>query len=328
MYFASYGTAKMSRMSRRVKTIEPAPIIAILVAMMIPAGILVGGPPVSELPAFDKLWNYNDPAATEAKFRELLPAAEQSVDRSYHAQLLTQIARTQGLQGHFDDAHSTLDSVEKVLTDELKLARVRYLLERGRVFNSAGQPANAMPLFEQSWKLAEQEKFPRYAVDAVHMLAIAAPTPKEQIEWNLRGLKMVEADPSQKGWLNALYNNLGESYAKAGEYEKALDAFEKLAAINGNNMYTMKDQARMLRLLGRVDRATEIIRPIHELLVKEGKRDGWISEEYAECLLAAGRADDATPHFRGAYEMLKDDRWLNKNEPAKLERLRRLGGER
>ena len=28
------------------------------------------------LPGFDKLWNYSDPAATEAKFREILPRAE------------------------------------------------------------------------------------------------------------------------------------------------------------------------------------------------------------------------------------------------------------
>jgi tetratricopeptide (TPR) repeat protein len=316
----------MSRMSRRVKPIEPAPIIAILMGLIISSGIVAGGKAVSELPDFDKMWDYNDAAATEAKFRELLPAAEKSADRSHHAQLLTQIARTQGLQDRFDDAHATLDSVEKMLTDDLKLARVRYLLERGRVFNSSGQPAKAMSLFEQSWKLAEAEKFPRYAIDAAHMLAIAAPTPKAQVEWNLRGIAMVEKDPSQKGWLHALYNNLGESYAKAGEYAKALDAFEKLATINDNDMYTLKDQARMLRLLGRVDRATAIIRPIHERLEKAGKPDGWISEEHAECLLAAGRADEATPHFKVAHQLLKADAWVLKHDPAKLERLRRLAG--
>ena len=190
------------------------------------------------------------PGGDRTEFRELLPAAERSGDASYHAQLLTQIARTQGLQDRFDDAHATLDSVEKMLTDDMQLARARYLLERGRVFNSSGRPAKAMPLFERAWKVAEAAKAPRHAVDAVHMLGIAAPTPEEQIEWNLRGIAMVEADPSQRKWLNALYNNLGESYAKVGEYAKALDAFEKLAAINDKDIYTMKDQARMLRAAG------------------------------------------------------------------------------
>jgi tetratricopeptide (TPR) repeat protein len=191
----SSGTDKMSRMRRRVKPIEPAPIIAILMGLFITSRIVAGGTAVADLPDFEKLWNYNDPAATERTFRELLPAAEKSGDLSYHVQLLTQIARTQGLQDRFDDACATLDAAEKMLRDDLKLARVRCLLERGRVFNSSGQPAKAMPLFEQSWKLAEADKFPRYAIDAIHMLALAAPTPKEQIDWNLRGIAMVEKEP-------------------------------------------------------------------------------------------------------------------------------------
>jgi tetratricopeptide (TPR) repeat protein len=280
------------------------------------------------LPDFDKLWNYNDPAATERVFRELLPAAEQSGDVSYHAQLLTQIARAQGLQERFDEAMATLNQVAAMTRDDMTLVQVRELLERGRVLNSRGDPATAMRSFMSAYQLADAAHYSKYAIDAVHMLAIAAPTPQEQIEWNLRGIEMVEQDPSQQRWLHALYNNLGESYAKAGDYRSALKTFEKLAAINDNDIYTLKDQSRMLRLLGRVNRAEEIIRPIHERLEREGKRDGWISEEYAECLLAAGRSDDATPHFRVAYELLKDDPWVPKNEPAKLERLRRLGGER
>jgi hypothetical protein len=72
---------------------------------------------------------------------------------------------------------------------------------------------------------------------------------------------------------------------------------------------------------GRVDRAAEVIRPIHERLARSGKHDdGWISEDYAECLLAADRDAEATPHFKVAYELVK-------NEPAKLQRLRSLTGE-
>ena len=280
-----------------------------------------------ELPDFDKMWNYADPAATEAKFRELLPAAEKSGDDSYHAQLLTQIARTQGLQGRYDQAIETLNHASAVTRDDDSLAHVRNFLERGRVFNSNGDPTTAMRLFTEAYKWAEPEHYWRYAIDAVHMMGIAATTPQEQIEWNLRGIEMVERHPDQKGWLHALYNNLGESYAKAADHRSALDAFEKLAAIDGNDMYTMKDQARLLRLMGRVGRATEIIRPIHEQLERDGKPDGWISEEYAECLLAAGRADEATPHFKVAYALLKDDAWVRKHDPAKLDRLRGFAGQ-
>ena len=96
----------------------------------------------SEILDFDKRWDYSNPDSTEAEFRSMLPAARASGDADYLAQLLTQLARTQSLQRKFDEAHEILDEVEGMLSDELKVARVRYLLERGQtgaVSRQAGQ---------------------------------------------------------------------------------------------------------------------------------------------------------------------------------------------
>ncbi len=46
----------------------------------------------------------------------------------------------------FDQAHTTLDRVEAMFTDDLARARTRRWLERGRVFNSSRQPDRAIPL--------------------------------------------------------------------------------------------------------------------------------------------------------------------------------------
>ena len=89
-------------------------------------------------------------------------------------------------------------------------------------------------------------------------------------------------------------------------------------------MYTLKDQSRMLRALGRFEEALAIIEPIARRLEADHKRDGWISEEYAECLLLAGRADEARSHFAVAHELLKSNPWVLKHESLKLERLRRM----
>jgi len=152
------------------------------------------------------------------------------------------------------------------------------------------------------------------------MLAIAASDPREQIQWILRGLDMVHADPSQKRWLAALYNNLGESYAKAGEYQAALEAFAKL----GDDLYALKDQSRMLRLLGRPGHALSVIEP----LIKDRKApDGWISAEYAECLAAVGNKIEAQRYAAEGYALLKDDAWLKQNDPAMMERLKSLANE-
>lgn len=158
---------------------------------------------------FDALWNYDDPAASEQRFRELLPRAEQGGDRSYHAQLLTQIARAQGLQRHFADAQSTLDAAQALIAPVHGTARTRYLLERGRMFNSSKQVAEARLLFLEAWELARAEQQDFYAVDAAHMLAIVAP-PEQRLEWNLRALALAEQSAQPRAqWLGSLHNNIG-----------------------------------------------------------------------------------------------------------------------
>ena len=77
---------------------------------------------------FDALWDYDRPAETETRFRDLLPAAERNPD--VKMQLLTQIARAQGLQRRFEDAHATLEEVETGLPPGALRPRIRYLLER------------------------------------------------------------------------------------------------------------------------------------------------------------------------------------------------------
>ncbi len=101
----------------------------------------------SNLPDLQGLWDYNDPAGTESKFRAVLAKVETFNDQSYHAELLTQIARAQGLQRQFDEAHRTLDEADAMIDSDLHRARVRLLLERGRVFNSSGSADKAKKLF-------------------------------------------------------------------------------------------------------------------------------------------------------------------------------------
>src|SRR4051812_43796682 len=103
----------------------------------------------SDLPDFDRLWDYDRPEATEQAFREILPRASGMDAESYRLELLTQIARAQGLQRRFDDAHRTLDGIEASLAKTPIRVRLRYLLERGRVLNSASKPDEAKPLFVQ-----------------------------------------------------------------------------------------------------------------------------------------------------------------------------------
>ncbi|MEP7233693.1 MAG: tetratricopeptide repeat protein [Ignavibacteriota bacterium] len=228
------------------------------------------------LPDFLKLWNFGDPAATEIKFRELIPIAENSGDANYLLTLLSQIARTLGLQGKFLDAHKMLDGIEVALAPEIETARVRYLLERGRVYNSSGERKTALPYFEEAADLAQNIGETNLAVDAIHMVAIAKEDPQEQITWNLTGIALAESNPGSRGWFHALYNNLGESYLLVKDYESAGIYFHKLVEIQSENggepdIYTLKDEAKTLRLRSKPDESLLLLNHFWEKFKSQEK---------------------------------------------------------
>ena len=84
-------------------------------------------------------------------------------------------------------------------------------------------------MFEQSFETAFAIPHEFIAVDAAHMAAIAAPDQERRLAWADRGIELAKSsgDPDVVGWLGSLYNNVGWDYFDAGEYEIALDWFER-----------------------------------------------------------------------------------------------------
>ena len=293
------------------------------------------------MPDFDDLWDYNQPAATEARFRALLPQG--SAQPARHAELLTQVARAQGLQRRFDEAHATLDTAQALLTDQpanaTVRAQIRYLLERGRVFNSSGQRAAAHPLFVAAWQLAQQASEDFYAIDAAHMLgAIEAPTGdsiSDQQRWNLLALRLTEQTPDAraKKWLGSLCNNIGWRYFEQDDYTTALAYFTKALAAReaqgdvGAQRIARWCIAKTRRMLGQVAEALSMQHQLLGELQADGATDGYVYEELGEGYLQQGDPDKAAPFFALAHQVLAQDDWLVANEAARLARLEMLGQE-
>ncbi len=285
------------------------------------------------LPDFDALWDFNDPAATESRFRAILPAALAANDTEYRAELMTQIARTLGLQQKFVEAHALLDEADDLITREMKRARTRSLLERGRVINSSGTPEESISLFDRALSEAQDAGLDGYAVDAAHMLGIVT-RGEDSIAWNRKAMEMAEgsSDPKARRWRGSLCNNLGWTYFDLGNYGEALKLFEKHLAVRteeknaGQVTIARWSIAKTYRMLKRVDEALAIQRELLEEMEKPGAEpDGYVYEEMGECLTALGRADEARPHFAQAWELLHTDPWLARDEAARLDRLKRLG---
>jgi tetratricopeptide (TPR) repeat protein len=288
----------------------------------------------TRLPDFDSLWDYDHPGATEKRFRDLLPAALDSRDFLYMSQLLTQIARAEGLQRKFQDAHKTLDRVEKALlkAEADDQTRVRYLLERGRVFNSSGKRDEARPLFQQALDLAVRSKDDFNAVDAAHMMAIAEQQTEKQLQWNLKALDLAEnsTDEKAKKWRGSLYNNLGWTYFEQKQFEEALLMFEKALGFRereadpGKILVAKWCIAKTLRMMDHTEEALEMQRALYEQYQAASRRNGYVYEEIAECLTRMGQEQEAQGWFAAAYEELSRDPRLV-NEQDRLNRLKELG---
>jgi len=285
------------------------------------------------LPRLAGLWDFGDPAATEVRFRALLPRARAAGDPGYLAELLTQIARTEGLQQRFDDAHRTLDQAAALLGPGAGPSRagVLLLLERGRALDSSKRAAEARPLFLRAWENARAAGLDVLAVDAAHMVAIVE-GPEEALAWNLRAIAFAEAsgDADARKWLGSLYNNAGWDHHRAGRFGDALGMFQRSLAWReerspGKASTERWCVARCLRSLGRVEEALAGQRALLAEGEAAGEPDGFVHEEMAECLLALGREGEARPHFREAHALLSKDPWLSRDEPERIGRLGRLG---
>ncbi|MFF2753109.1 tetratricopeptide repeat protein [Psychrobacillus sp. NPDC058041] len=281
---------------------------------------------------FDELWDYNHPEETERKFISLLKQAEDSRNIGYLAELLTQIARSQGLQAKYELAHDTLDRAESLLNKDLNVARIRYFLERGRVFNSSSKPMDALPLFLKAWEMGIQSGEEDYAVDAAHMLGIAEATPEKRMEWNLKALECAEKNPKASRWLGSLYNNIGWAKVENGNLEEALELFKRalefrIAQGNSNSVFIAKwCIAKVLRLLGQVDDSLTILMELLAETEQTIEPDGYVFEEIAECLLLLNRSEEAQPYFSLCYDRFILDHFLTTKHPERIIRIKELAG--
>lgn len=184
------------------------------------------------------------------------------LDQIDRGQILTQLARTQGLMGKFDGAHKTLDEAEKIAKDaknipvasspfeqELAILNARIELERGRVVNSSGNSASSIRYFKNALNYASSstehisteasvDKSAReyisillyLTVDSLHMLAFVQDTKEDREESARRGLEIAEReanDPLVRRWVGPLLNNSAWDTVESGDFEKAVSVFQR-----------------------------------------------------------------------------------------------------
>lgn len=286
----------------------------------------------------DSLWNPLDAPASEAAFRALIPeaAALTGADLSYLIELKALVARAQAVQEQYDDARATLKEAEELLEQQRGAyrasAKIRWLLERGRVHILEKTPSQARPLFVEAWTLATNSGEDYFTVDVAQMMAATEPQ-KNQQAWIEKGIEVAEGSqiPKTKRWLGGLYTSLGWKLFDLRQFEKSLETFQKAQRhleFNGTRRETSVARwsaGKVLRHMGRIEEALELQEALLSEMGLNGERDGRLYEEIAECLHSLQRKDEARIYFEFAYRELSSDEWINDNQPLKLKRLKDLG---
>jgi tetratricopeptide (TPR) repeat protein len=263
------------------------------------------------------LWDFDDFDATEGRFRAQL---ELETTDSGRAEVLTQLARVEGLRGRFEECDALLDDAEA-----LGGADARVLLERGRRERSSGRQGAGLAQFEQAFERAQENGETVIAVDAAHMLAIV----DDSEPWTARGVEIAAQsdDPGVRYWLGPLYNNLGWSRYDAGDAAGALKAFELALAAREQDDSRPHDieiaryaVGKALRALGRTDEAAAAHEQCVAWAEQAGVDDTYFHEELAEDYAALGRAAEAQEQAREALAVAAED------DSPRVSRLRELAG--
>ena len=255
------------------------------------------------------LWDFDDLDATEVRLRARL---DLEADDAARAEVLTQLARVEGLRGEFDAGERSIEQAE-VLAGDGATARARIGLERGRLRRSSGSDEAALPLFGSAFAIALDARAYFLAADAAHMAALVAPDRSASAAWTTRGVELAETHDDARYWLGPLLNNLGWEYYERGEYEPALDAFERALrareedpANPGAIEIARYAVGKALRALGRADQAVPLLERAVTWAEAQGAADGWFHEELAEEYVAVGREHDAREQARLAVPLLLD----------------------
>ena len=247
------------------------------------------------------LWDFNNPALSEQRFRDAL--AKASPEETFILQ--TQIARSYGLRNQFDKARGVLKELQPGLADAGAEGQTRYWLELGRTYSSAAHaPETQTPEvreqaradYQRAWDTAQKAGLDALAIDALHMMAFVDTAPEDQLKWGEKALAVAQSSnqPAARAWEASLRNNIGYALHQLGRYDEALDQFQQAVRLREQAHDAERTRianwmvAWTLRSMGRIDEALAIQLRLEQELDQAGEKDPYVYDELAQLYRAKG----------------------------------------
>jgi len=286
--------------------LRPAPSLLRRACVVMLASLIAATMPAPAAAAVDigALWDFNDPAASEARFRAALQSAQGDDALVLH----TQIARTHGLRRDFAQARNVLQGIAPAVEKAGFEARARHQLELGRSYASAthtpqSQTTEAREAARRAFRAAADAAraggLDGLHIDALHMMAFVDTAPADQLRWAEAGLEIAEASSQRgaKAWEATLRHNAGVALNELGRHDEALAQFRRALALHeaaGRAVPTRIAHwmiAHTLRRVGRLDEALAMQLKLEAEWQATGDRDGHVFEELE--LLYCAKGDEA-----------------------------------
>ena len=294
-----------------------------------------------------------DPVKAQVKLERLLKKSLDAKKWDLYGQIASQVALVQAMQQKFDDAYATLDRADALLSNNYVLAEIRIHFERARVMYQEDLFLHGKVIrfdeiyekFHKSYTLSLSGNHDYEVINAAHMIAIIVPNQAQKIFWNNVALNLTlqTKDPKAGGWLGPLYNNLGQNFFDAGQYEKSLEIYQKALEFFKQD----KDVSRLrvaqwtigrcLRMLGRIDEALVIqqdtIKACNLALSKKSLdmpeslfylTRGFMYEELVFLSQIKNNHDDVVMYARLALEDLGKDMMFVKTSSERIKKLESL----
>ena len=217
------------------------------------------------------LWDFEQPALSEARFRAAL--ADASAEERLILQ--TQIARSYVLRGDLARAMGILESMADEIVAAGVEAQVRYELERGRAQASPTHPpetltwralAEARQAFERAFRRAKAAERDALAIEALHGWAFTETDPQRQLDLEQDALRFIEhsSQETAQRWGCAIRIGIAQALIKLQRQDEAIAELQAAALIGERLGATpCPHHARWLlgwiyRMMGRVHDALEL----------------------------------------------------------------------
>ena len=230
------------------------------------------------------------------KREPLQGAAGAEEDDGLRAELLTQLARVDGLRGDFEEGERRVREAE-ALAGSSQRAGIRIDLERGRLLKLERRSRGRAPAVRACDRARRRSK------ESSSSRRMRRTWPRSRLRPRgaarvdeARHRDLAESGDGGRYWVGPLLNNLGWDQFEAGEHEAALASFEQALEHRLGDpenreaiAFGRYAVAKAQQALGRHAEAAEQLELAVAWTEAEGAPDGWYHEALAESAAALGR---------------------------------------